>query len=74
MKKLAVYLSTVAGEGRAPGRAHIMRIAEGTGIKKNQADEIMDEVASAVSKWQHFADEAGVSKATMMQIGSTLSL
>lgn len=66
------HTMTIAGEGRAPGRAHILRVAGGAGISKNQADEIIDEVASAVSKWQRFAAEAGVSKATTMRIGSTL--
>ena len=50
----------VAGEGRAPDHAHIIRVADGAGIKKNRASEIIDEVSSSVSDWQRFADEAGV--------------
>jgi serine/threonine-protein kinase HipA len=63
---------TVAGEGRAPGRTHILRIAEGAGISKQQALGIIDEVASALSEWSRFAEEAGVSKKTAMRISSTL--
>jgi serine/threonine-protein kinase HipA len=66
------HTMTVAGEGRAPGRAHILRIAEGAGISKNQADGIIGKVTSAIAEWQHYADEAGVSKATTGQINSTL--
>jgi serine/threonine-protein kinase HipA len=67
------HTMTVAGEGRAPGRVHILRIAGQAGLSKNQADEIMDEVASAISKWPHFADEAGLSKTAAKRIGSSLT-
>ncbi len=64
------HTMTVAGEGRAPGRAHILRIAEGAGISEKLAVEIIDEVASALSEWERFAEEAGVSKKTVMRISS----
>lgn len=64
------HTMTVAGEGRAPGRAHIFHVAEGAGISKKQALEIIDEVASALSEWERFAKEAGLSKKTAMRIGS----
>ncbi len=64
------HTMTVAGEGQAPGRAHILRIAEGAGVSKKQAVEIIDEVASALSEWHRFAEEAGVSKKTAMEIDS----
>jgi len=64
------HTMTVVGEGRAPGRTHILRIAEGAGISKKQAGKIINEVASALSEWQRFAEEAGVSKKTAMRISS----
>ncbi len=64
---------TVAGEGRVPGRTHILRVAEGSGISKKQSLEIIDEVASAVSEWRLFAEESDVPKATAMRISATLS-
>lgn len=64
------HTMTVAGEGRAPGRTHILRIAEGSGISKQQASEIIDEVGSALSEWSRFAEEACVSEKAAIQIGS----
>jgi len=66
------HTMTVAGESRAPGRIHILRIAEGAGISKKQAAEIIDEVASALTEWQRFAEEAGISRKIAARISSTL--
>jgi hypothetical protein len=63
---------TVAGEGRAPNRAHIMRVADGAGIAKNRANEIIGEVSSALSDWLRFADEAGVRNDTANNIKESL--
>jgi serine/threonine-protein kinase HipA len=63
---------TVAGEGRAPDRAHIMRVADGAGISRKRAGEIMDQVASSISKWLRVADEAGVRSHTAKTIGKSL--
>jgi len=64
------HTMTVAGEGRAPQRTHILSVAEGAGISRKKAVEIIDEVASALSEWQRFSEEAGVSKKTAMRISS----
>jgi serine/threonine-protein kinase HipA len=62
------HTMTIAGEGRAPNRAHIFRVAEGAGIGKRQANTIIDEVATAIADWQRFADEAGVRSDTAKTI------
>ena len=66
------HTMTVAGEGRAPDRPHIMRVAEGAGITKNRANEIIGEVSSALSDWLRFADEAGVRNDTANNIQESL--
>ena len=50
----------VMGEGKNPSREHLMKLAAAFGLKK--ASEIYDEVSCAVSRWDCFADEAGVTK------------
>jgi serine/threonine-protein kinase HipA len=62
------HTMTVAGEGKSPGRNDISRIAEGAGIQKNKALEIIDEVAAAISDWPQFAEEAGLSTKTAKNI------
>ncbi|RKX34006.1 MAG: hypothetical protein DRP64_20435 [Verrucomicrobia bacterium] len=66
------HTMTVAGEGRAPDRSHIMRVADGTGITKNRANETIGEVSSALSDWLRFADEAGVRNDTANNIKESL--
>ncbi len=53
---------TVAGEGRAPGRSHLLRLAEPAGIVDRVAESIIDEVASTVAGWQVYARRAGVGR------------
>lgn len=51
---------TVAGEGRAPGRDHLLRLAPAAGISGREAGEILEAVAAAVARWRGHAREAGV--------------
>lgn len=55
------YLA-VAGEGRAPTRAHVEQLARTHGIAPRRATEIIDEVAAAVAEWPMHAREAGVGR------------
>lgn len=50
----------VAGEGRAPGRAHVLEVAKRASIKPRLAESIVGEVAEAVSAWPDFAEQAGL--------------
>lgn len=61
----------VMGEGRAPSVEHLRALARKHGIKR--AEEIIEEVRAAVSRWQTFADAAGVSKKSAKMIGSRIA-
>ncbi len=54
------HTMTVAGEGRAPTRRHLLQLAGPAGIAEEEADEILDTVATAVSHWREHARHAGV--------------
>ena len=62
------HTMTVAGEGREPGREHIMHIAKGAGIDLREATGILDEVASAVASWSRFARDAEIRAKTTREI------
>ncbi len=51
---------TVAGEGRGPASSDMRRLAESAGIAPRDADNILDEVASAAARWRAHARRAGV--------------
>lgn len=63
---------TVAGEGRSPGAAQILRLARDHGISGADARAILDEVRSAVGRWRAFAREAGVPRRTLGAIAAKL--
>lgn len=64
------HTMTVAGEGRKPGRDHILRIADGAGIGKKQALSVIDEVSSAVADWPRFADLAKLNSGLSQRLQS----
>ena len=63
---------TVAGEGQAPGRDHLLRLAEPAGIARRVAESMIDDVAAAVSRWRAHAGEAGVSESSVGTIEEVL--
>lgn len=65
------HTMTLAGEGRNPGRAHILRLAAQAGVTPRQAAAVIDEVRAAVVRWEDFAAKAGVSKAGRREIASS---
>lgn len=54
------HTMTVAGEGRAPGRRHLLQLAGPAGISEADAESILDEVAAAAARWRVHARAAGV--------------
>ena len=50
----------IMGEGKNPTHKHLQQLGKKLDIKK--ADEIIDQVSAAVSRWKEFADTAGVAK------------
>ncbi|MBI3298182.1 MAG: type II toxin-antitoxin system HipA family toxin [Elusimicrobia bacterium] len=67
----AEHTMTLAGEGKNPGRAHILRLAETVGVARPRTATVIDEVRAAVGRWEEFAREAGVSAAGMREIASS---
>lgn len=68
------HTMTVAGEGRAPKLSHILRVAEGGGIPRKQAQDVIGEVREAVAGWQRFAENAAVSPQTAAGIQRAMNL
>ncbi|MBI4179665.1 type II toxin-antitoxin system HipA family toxin [bacterium] len=59
---------TILGEGKNPGRSRILQIAAKAGISKGETRIILDEVRSAVDRWEKFAERAGLSPKAARQI------
>lgn len=55
------HTMTIAGEGRVPGRRHLLQLASPAGISDYEAESILDTVAAAAARWRIHAREAGVS-------------
>lgn len=55
------HTMTIAGEGRAPARRHLLQLAAPAGIADRDADSILEEVASAAARWRIHARQARVS-------------
>jgi serine/threonine-protein kinase HipA len=55
------HSTTVAGEGRAPGRHHFALLAKQYDISQKDMESMSEEVTAAVKRWPEFADIAGVS-------------
>ena len=66
------HCTMIMGEGRNPGRMQLIVLADKFGIPKSTTNEILDQVFESVSKWTTFADEAGVTKASIKAIKSAI--
>ncbi|MFP4052965.1 MAG: type II toxin-antitoxin system HipA family toxin [Phycisphaerae bacterium] len=66
------HTMTIAGEGRNPGRSHMLKLAEQADVSKREADVIIAEVQTAIAHWPDHAAKAGVSKTTAEQIAQSL--
>jgi serine/threonine-protein kinase HipA len=67
------HSTTVAGEGRAPGREHLLRLAEPAGIAEEDAESILGEVVEAVGGWWDEAGVVGVGEESAETISRTLA-
>ncbi len=67
------HTMTVAGEGRAPGRSHLLSLAEPVGISTPDAESIIEQVGEAVARWPVLAGEAGVRRKTVEEVASVLA-
>jgi serine/threonine-protein kinase HipA len=60
----------VMGEGKTPGRPHLLQLADKFGITKTNSAVILEQVAEAVGNWKSVAREAGVSKVSIKAIAA----
>jgi serine/threonine-protein kinase HipA len=58
------HTMTILGEGRAPTRQHVLKLAEKSGIRSKDALAVIDQVNDAVSRWRQFASHAGCTRKT----------
>ncbi len=68
------HTMTLAGEGKTPGRSHMLRLAGQADIADRQAAEIIEQVRAAVSAWKEFAAQGGVSRRTSRDIAQVFPL
>jgi serine/threonine-protein kinase HipA len=66
------HTMTLAGEGRNPGRPHMLRLTEQADVSKREAVAILGEVQAAVTHWPDYAAQAGVSMVVSQQIARSL--
>ena len=59
---------TILGEGKNPGRKHMLQLAAKAGISKREAGIIIDEVLASTLRWKKFADRACISSAVARQV------
>jgi serine/threonine-protein kinase HipA len=67
------HTMTVAGEGRAPARSHLLQLAEPAGIASREAESMLDGVAAAASRWRSHARQAGVGAKTTKEIEKAIA-
>lgn len=67
------HTMTVAGEGRAPARSHLLQLAGPAGISESEVDEILEQVAAAAARWRIHAREAGVGPKSAREVETAIS-
>ncbi|MBN1510816.1 MAG: type II toxin-antitoxin system HipA family toxin [Phycisphaerae bacterium] len=65
------HTMTLAGEGKHPGRPHMLRLAEQAGLSKKEVMAIIDDVRVAVGRWSDHAAQAGVTTAAIREIANS---
>lgn len=63
------HTMSVAGEGREPGRDHLLRVAAQSGIPAAEAVRVIEQVNESVSNWSRVAKQSGCPVETIRQIG-----
>ena len=66
------HTMSLAGEGKNPGRSHMLRLAEQAAVSNREATAIINEVQAAVARWKDHATQVGVSPASIQQIAQSL--
>jgi serine/threonine-protein kinase HipA len=66
------HTMTLVGEGRSPGRSHMLEVARQSDLPQREAECILDEVQSAIAHWPDHAARANVSQAEIDRIAKSL--
>ncbi|EJC82915.1 capsule biosynthesis enzymes related protein [Rhizobium leguminosarum bv. trifolii WSM2297] len=67
------HSAEVAGEGRDPGVPHLLTVSRQASIPEQDARDVIDQVRTAIKRWPHFADEAGLSKSRATELDRILN-
>jgi serine/threonine-protein kinase HipA len=67
-----MHSTTIAGEGAAPKKRHLMELAAEFSLKNGAV--IIEQVADAVSQWKYYAKDAGVTKSSMELIDKQIQV
>lgn len=62
----------VLGERRQAGRAELLKLAQTESLDSRRAQEVIDEIRAAVSRWRKFADAAGVPRVKAAEVDQVL--
>lgn len=66
------HSTTIMGEGKDPGKEHLIKLAEKFSIPVRRANQIIDGVVEAIHQWPAFAEDAGVSKSSKKIIADVI--
>jgi serine/threonine-protein kinase HipA len=67
------HTMTVAGEGRAPTREHVLACCREASISAREAEGVIEEVQEAVAGWARFAEQAGVTRRSRQRVSAGLA-
>lgn len=67
------HCTLVMGEGKNPGIAHLLQLAQVVSIEQAKALSIIEQVKAAVLRWNHFAKMAHVSDRSRRMIETAIS-
>lgn len=67
------HSTSVLGHGKNITRGHLLKLAVEADLDARTACEIIDQVSGAVSDWQRYADDAGVTRKSASEIARKLS-
>lgn len=65
-----MHSTMIAGESKAPGKAHLLELAKMFGIKK--PNTIIDQVQYAISNWEIYAKDSNVSNSSIKSISKVM--
>jgi serine/threonine-protein kinase HipA len=62
----------VKGEGKAPGEAHLLKLAKEAGLAPQTAKAIIDQTREALSQWTRLSKEHGVAASSIKLIAGRI--